>query len=54
MMIWMGSYLTGGTQRVRASDYFSETIYCHSGVPQGSHVGTLFFIADTNDVLADV
>jgi hypothetical protein len=51
MIFWMGSYLTGRTQRVRVGDYLSETIYCHSGVPQGSHLGPLFFIADTNEVL---
>jgi hypothetical protein len=33
MIFWMGSYLTGRTQRVRIGDYLSETIYCHSGVP---------------------
>jgi hypothetical protein len=46
MIFWMGSYLTGRTQRVRVGDYLSEAIYCHSGVPQGSHLGPLFFIAD--------
>jgi hypothetical protein len=44
MIFWMGSYLTGCTQRVRDCEYLSETIYCHSGVPQGSHLGPLFFI----------
>jgi hypothetical protein len=43
--------LTGRTQCVWVGDFFSETIYCHSGVPQGSHLGPLFFIADINDVL---
>jgi hypothetical protein len=47
----VGSYLTDRTQRVRFGDYLSETIYCHSGVPQGSHLGPLFLIADINDVL---
>jgi hypothetical protein len=42
MIFWMGSYLTGGTQRVWVGDYLSETIYCHAGVPQGSHLGALF------------
>jgi hypothetical protein len=51
MIFWMGSYLTGRTQRVRVGDNLSETIYCHSGVPQGSHLGPVFFIANINDVL---
>jgi hypothetical protein len=50
MIFWMGSYLTGCTQRIRVGDHLFETIYCHSGVPQGSHLGLLFFIADINDV----
>jgi hypothetical protein len=51
MIFWMGSYLTGRTQRVRVGDYLYEKIYCHSGVPQGSHLSPLFFIADINDGL---
>jgi hypothetical protein len=51
MTFWMGAYLTGRTQCVRVGDYLSETIYCHSGVPQGSHLGPEFFIANINDVL---
>jgi hypothetical protein len=51
MFFWMCSYSTGCTQRVLVDDYLSETIYCHSGVPQGGHLGSLFFIADINDVL---
>jgi hypothetical protein len=47
----MGSYFTVCTKRVRVGDLFSETIYCHSGVPQGSHLGPLFLIDDINDVL---
>jgi hypothetical protein len=27
MIFWMGSYLTGRTQRIRVGDYLSETIY---------------------------
>jgi hypothetical protein len=50
MIFWMGSYLTGRSQRVRVGVYLSGSIYCHSGVPQSSHFGPLFFIADINDV----
>jgi hypothetical protein len=42
MIFWIGSYSTGRTQRVRVGDYLSETIYCHSGVPQGRHLGPFF------------
>jgi hypothetical protein len=42
---------SGRTQRVRVGDYFSETIYYHSGVPRVSHLGPLFFIVDIIDVL---
>jgi hypothetical protein len=47
----MGSYLTGRIQCIRVGDYLSETIFCHSGVPQGSHLDPLLFIFDINDVL---
>jgi ribonucleases P/MRP protein subunit RPP40 len=51
IIFWTCSYLTGRTQRVWVDNYLSETIYCHSGVPQGSLLGPLFFIANINDVL---
>jgi hypothetical protein len=47
----MGSNLTGRTQRVKLEDYFSESIQCHSGVSQGSHLGPIFFIMDINGAL---
>jgi hypothetical protein len=54
MIFWMGSYLTGRTQRVRVCGYLSQTICCHSDVPQGSHLGPLFFIADINENVENV
>jgi hypothetical protein len=53
----MGSYLTGRTQRVELEDFLSESIQCHFGVLQGSHLGTKFFILDINgalDIFEDV
>jgi hypothetical protein len=47
----MGSSLTGRTQRVKLEDYLSESIQCHSGVPQASHLGPIFFILDINGAL---
>jgi Reverse transcriptase (RNA-dependent DNA polymerase) len=43
--------LTGRTQRIKMEDYLSEFVYCHSGVPQDSHLGPLFFIDDVDGVL---
>jgi hypothetical protein len=51
LLCWMGSYLTGLIQRVRLENYLSESIQCHSGVPQGSHLGPIFFILDINGAL---
>jgi hypothetical protein len=36
--------LTGRVQRAKLDDFLSETVYCHSGVRQASHLGPLFFI----------
>jgi hypothetical protein len=46
-----GSYLTGRTQRVKLEDYLSELIQFPPGVPQGSHLGPIFFILDINGAL---
>jgi hypothetical protein len=51
LLCWMGSYLTGRTQRVKLENYLSESIQCHSGVPQGSDLELIFFILDINRAL---
>jgi hypothetical protein len=51
LLCWMGSYLTGRTQRVKLEDYLSESIQCHCGVSQGSHLGPIFLILDINGAL---
>jgi hypothetical protein len=47
----MWSYLTERTQRVKLEEYLSESIQCHSVVPQGSHLGLIFSVLDINGVL---
>jgi hypothetical protein len=53
MIFWMGTYLTRSTQHVRVGDYLSETIYCHVGVPQVSHLGPLFSIDDVLGIICE-
>jgi hypothetical protein len=48
LLCWIGSYLIGRTQRVKLENNLSESIQCHSGVPQGSHLGPIFFILNIN------
>jgi mannose/fructose/N-acetylgalactosamine-specific phosphotransferase system component IID len=44
-------YLKGQAQRVKYEDFIFKSIRCHSGVLQGSHLGPIFFILNTNRAL---
>jgi hypothetical protein len=50
MLALFWSHLTGRTQHFRLDDFLSDVIYCHSGVPQGSHLGPLFFINNVEEM----
>jgi len=47
---WLTSYLTGRTQLVSASTGWSEPTHLTCGVPQGSVIGPVKFIAYTEDI----
>lgn len=47
---WISSYLTDRTQRVKLGDTLSILIQQTSGLPQGTHLGPLFFLPFINSV----
>lgn len=47
---WCKSYLTGRAGFVAIGGHRSETFYITSGVPQGSHLGPLFFLIYINNI----
>jgi len=48
--IWIREFLLGRTQRVRVGGQLSEEVRVTSGVPQGSELGPLLFLAYVNDI----
>jgi hypothetical protein len=49
-VVWIGEFLLGRTQRVRVEGLLSEEGRVTSGVPQGSALGPLLFLAYVNDI----
>lgn len=47
---WVCSYLANRTQAVRLGNYISGLVQITSGVPQGSHLGPLFYNAYLYDI----
>lgn len=47
---WIESYLRGRKQKVLINGVESKSIEVHSGVPQGSHLGPIFFDTFINDI----
>jgi len=50
MVVWIREFLLGRTQRSRVGGQLSEEIKVTSGVPQGSVLGPILFIAYVNDI----
>jgi hypothetical protein len=50
IVAWVREFLRGRTQRVKVGGQLSEKARVTSGVPQGSVLGPLLFLAYVNDI----
>ena len=50
VVVWIKEFLFGRSQRVRVDGQLSEEVRVTSGVPQGSVLDPLLFLAYVNDI----
>lgn len=54
LLRWVHSYLNNRSQLVALKGFKSSPVIIKSGVPQGSHLGPLFFIIYINDLIGEL
>jgi len=54
VVVWIKEFLLGRTQRVSVGGHLSEDVRVTSGVPQGSVLGPLLFLAYVNGIWRNI